>query len=431
MSFYTSLSGLQAAQTELTTVSHNLANVATNGFKKSRTEFADVIASSVNTSPTQQVGSGTVVKAIRQQFAQGPFVQSASTLDIAITGDGFFAVKPQLESANVAFTRNGGFLVNDDRYVVDGQGGHLQVYPVDGSGNVVATGLESTISLRLPETSGVPEGTKNVALAVNLPSSAAIPKDASQWTSTRPYAFDRFDASTYNHATSTTVYDTGGNPMTMTSYFVRDPAATSGTPTSKWTVYSFVGDQELVDAGGDPIELTFDNTGALTAPSTPTAYAPFTPAGSTESQAISLDFGALTTQLSQPFNVGTRSQDGKAVGQIIGVAIEKDGMVKASFSNGDVQMLGKVALVNFTNPAGLRQLGSSYWASTGLSGEAKLGAPGESGMGSLMSSTIERSNVDITEELVGLIAAQRNFQANAKALDTASQISQTIFNIRS
>jgi flagellar hook protein FlgE len=431
MSFYTSLSGLQAAQIDMTTISHNLANVSTNGFKKSRTEFADVIASSVSTSPTQQVGSGTVIKAVRQQFAQGAFVQSASTLDIAITGDGFFAVKPQVESATVAFTRNGGFLVNNDRYVVDGQGGHLQVYPVDGSGTVVATGLESTINLRLPETSGVPEATQNVELALNLPSSASIPADSTQWTTARPYAFDRFDASTYNQSTSTTVYDSGGNAMTMTSYFVRDTAATAAAPNSKWTVRTFVGDQELADAAGNPIELTFDNTGALSTPSTPTAYASFTPAGSTESQSISLDFGSLTTQLAQPFNVGSRIQDGKAVGQITGVAIDKDGTVKASFSNGATEVLGKVALATFSNPSGLRQLGSSYWASTGLSGEAKLGSPGENGLGSLMSSTIERSNVDITEELVGLIAAQRNFQANAKALDTASQISQTIFNIRS
>jgi flagellar hook protein FlgE len=105
--------------------------------------------------------------------------------------------------------------------------------------------------------------------------------------------------------------------------------------------------------------------------------------------------------------------------------------VTASFSNGDTQALGKVVLAGFSNTAGLRQLGSSTWASSGLSGDARLGEPGSNGFGSLMTGAIERSNVDITEELVSLIAAQRNFQANAKALDTASQISQTIFNIRS
>ena len=113
------------------------------------------------------------------------------------------------------------------------------------------------------------------------------------------------------------------------------------------------------------------------------------------------------------------------------MTIDEKGIVKASFSNGDTQALGQVMLANFSNPEGLRQLGNSYWSSTGVSGEAKLGEAGSNGFGNLMSGTIERSNVDITEELVSLIAAQRNFQANSKALDTASQISQTIFNIRS
>ena len=432
MSFYTSLSGLQSAQTEMSTISHNLANVSTNGFKKSRTEFADVIASSVSLSPTQMVGSGTVVKAVRQEFGQGGLIQSASSLDIAIAGDGFFAVKPSLEDAKVEFTRNGAFLVDSERYVVDPQGGHLQVYPVDGSGAVVATGLDATQSLRLPLVSGVPEATKNVALGVNLAGSSAIPADATRFDDT-PYAFDRFDPGTYNQSTQTTIYDAAGNAMTMTNYFVRETVATTGSPTSTWSVYSFVGDQQLgTDADNpQPVTLTFDSAGRLTAPSTATQFAPFTPKGTTTEQAIALDFGANTTQIAGPFSVNSRTQDGRAVGQLEGVTFGEDGIVRASFSNGDSQALGKVALANFANPSGLRQLGNSTWSATGISGEPRLGEPGQNGFGSLMSGAIERSNVDITEELVGLIAAQRSFQANAKALDTASQISQTIFNIRS
>ncbi|HSI18250.1 MAG TPA: flagellar hook protein FlgE [Sphingomonas sp.] len=432
MSFYTSLSGLQSAQTEMSTISHNLANVSTNGFKKSRTEFADVIASSVSLSPTQMVGSGTVVKAVRQEFGQGGLIQSASSLDIAIAGDGFFAVKPSLEDAKVEFTRNGAFLVDSERYVVDPQGGHLQVYPVDGSGAVVATGLDATQSLRLPLVSGVPEATKNVAIGVNLAGSSAIPADATRFDDT-PYAFDRFDPGTYNQSTQTTIYDAAGNAMTMTNYFVRETVATTGSPTSTWSVYSFVGDQQLgTDADNpQPVTLTFDSAGRLTAPSAATQFAPFTPKGTTTEQAIALDFGANTTQIAGPFSVNSRTQDGRAVGQLEGVTFGEDGIVRASFSNGDSQALGKVALANFANPSGLRQLGNSTWSATGISGEPRLGEPGQNGFGSLMSGAIERSNVDITEELVGLIAAQRSFQANAKALDTASQISQTIFNIRS
>jgi flagellar hook protein FlgE len=429
MSFYTSLSGLQAAQTDMSTISHNLSNVSTNGFKKSRTEFADVIASSVSLNPNQMIGSGTTVKAIRQQFGQGGTQQSSSSLDIAISGDGFFAVKPSLDAAGVNFTRNGSFLVDSERYVTDSQGSYLQVYPVDGSGAVIATGMGSTVNLRLPQTSGVPEATKNVKLALNLSAHASIPKNASRFTPDTPYAFDRFDPGTYNNSTQTTIYDASGNPLTMTNYFVRE---TSTTP-STWSVYSFVGDKQLGTNASNPqpVTLTFDSSGAITSPTTPTQFAPFTVGTSTTEQSLSLDFGSATTQLGQPFSVNNRSQDGKAVGQLDGVTVGEDGTVRASFSNGDSQALGKIALANFSNPSGLRQLGNSTWAATGLSGEPRLGEPGSNGFGGLMSGAIERSNVDITEELVGLIAAQRNFQANAKALDTASQISQTIFNIRS
>jgi flagellar hook protein FlgE len=177
--------------------------------------------------------------------------------------------------------------------------------------------------------------------------------------------------------------------------------------------------------------MTFDPTGKMTSPTAAIKFDQFTTANSTDPQAIAFTFGSGTTQLSSAFNVASRTQDGKAVGQIQGVTVDEKGLVNASFSNGDTQVLGQVMLANFSNPEGLRQLGSSYWQSTGISGSAKLGSADTNGFGKLMSGTIEGSNVDITEELVNLIAAQRNFQANSKALDTANQISETIFNIRS
>lgn len=421
MSFYTSLSGLKAAQTDLATISHNLANVSTNGFKKSRSEFADVIASSVGTNPTQAIGSGTVVKANRQQFSQGNLVQTASALDIAISGDGFFAVKPQLDGGPVNFTRNGAFLVNADRYVVDGSGSHLQAYPVDGSGAVVASGLSSAVSVRLPATSGTPVATQNVALSVNLPSGGAIP-------TTTP--FDRFDPSSYNESTQTTIFDSVGNAQVLTTYFRRETVPTGGTPTSTWSAFNFVGDQALASGGTAPITLTFDAAGTLTSPAAATTFDAFTPASSPNPQVVALDFGTATTQLGAPFDLAASSQDGVAVGQLQGVTIDNEGMIRASFSNGETKTLGKVLLANFANPSGLRQLGSSSWSATGLSGSPVLGEPGSNGFGGLLSGAIERSNVDQTEELVGLIAAQRNFQANAKALETDNQISQTIFNLQ-
>ena len=419
MSFYTSLSGLQAAQTDMSTISHNLANVSTNGFKKSKSEFSDVIASSFVTDPRRMVGSGTVLQQNRQEFGEGSLTTTSSALDLAISGDGFFAVKTPGNNGSVAYTRNGSFEVDSNHYIVDPQGSQLQAFPVDAEGNATATGADGLISVQIPGTSGTPVATSSVGLSVNLASGMVDPS----------VAFNRNNASSYNNATSTTIYDTSGNPMTMTNYYVRNSAADSGGSTA-WSVYSYVGDQQLTAGGATtPTTVSFDASGNLSSPSAPIAYDAFTPGATGIAQTISLDYSGSTSKAAT-FSVAARSQNGASVGQLSGVSVDDTGIITASFSNGDTKALGKVALANFSNATGLRQLGNSYWDSTGISGAATLGSANENGYGALMSGTIEGSNVDITEELVNLIAAQRNFQANAKALDTQSQISETIFNIR-
>jgi len=419
MSFYTSLSGLQASQSDMQTISHNLANVSTDGFKKSRTQFADVIASNISTDPRKMTGSGTVVKATTQQFSEGNLSNTSNSLDLAVMGDGFFTVRTNDANDAIAYTRNGAFSVDANRNVVDSQGSFLMVYPVDASGNVTATGSDGLTNLQLQQTSGTPVATQNVATAMNLSSTSTV----------KTGTFSRTDPSSYNNSTATTVYDATGNPMTMTSYYVRTAVPSGSTP-STWQVYTFVGDTQLkVGGSAAPTNVTFDSSGALTSPTTPIQYDGFIPSSGGTMQNLSLKLTG-TTQLASAFSVNAKTQDGKSVGQLSGVTVNDSGLITASFSNGDIVPLGKVALAKFSTPTGLRQLGNSYWAPTGVSGAASLGAAGANGFGSMMSGTIEGSNVDITEELVNLIAAQRNFQANAKALDTASQISQTIFNIR-
>ena len=426
MSFYTSLSGLQASQTDMATISHNLANVATTGFKKSRTEFADVIASSVATDPRKMVGSGVVVKGNTQQFKEGNLTTTSNALDLALVGEGFFTMKTTGTSDSTTYTRNGSFSVDSNRNVVDAQGSYLMVYPVDSDGNVTATGADGLTNLQIQQTSGTPKATANVVTAVQMSSTSTL-KGA------KP--FDRTDTTTYNNSVATRVYDANGNPMTMTNYYVRtaqgDATATPPT-TGTWKLYTFVGDQEMKVKGAstaDPVTLTFDNKGALASPTAAIEFESFVPTSGAAAQTLKLDL-ASSTQLSSAFSVNSKSQDGIAVGQLAGVTVTDSGLIQASFSNGDIVPLGKVALAKFSTPTGLRQIGNSYWAATGVSGSAVLGSASADGFGSLMSGTIEGSNVDITEELVNLIAAQRNFQANAKALDTASQVSQTIFNIR-
>ncbi|WP_430635368.1 flagellar hook-basal body complex protein [Sphingomonas hankookensis] len=154
------------------------------------------------------------------------------------------------------------------------------------------------------------------------------------------------------------------------------------------------------------------------------------PASGVAQQQITLTIPTTSTATTKPFKVATQTQDGVAVGRLQGVTINEKGIVSASYSNGDTRALGQVAIVSFSNSAGLRQMGNSNWQATGLSGEPSFASSGENGAGSLMSGMIEGSNVDITEELVGLIAAQRNFQANSKALDTSNQITRSILDLR-
>jgi flagellar hook protein FlgE len=422
MSFYTSLSGLQVAQADMAVTSHNLANVGTNGFKKSRSDFADVIASNFTTDPRRQVGMGATLKQNVQQFGEGNLKTTTSGLDLAISGDGFFAVRTDGLNGSLAYTRNGGFTVDSNRDIVDAQGSALLGFPVDANGTPTATGLGSLTKLTIPEISGTPVPTSAVALDVNLQSGATTPANT----------FSPSDPSSYNGSAATTVYDAAGNAMTMTTYFVRDSAAdtTGASPTTGWNAYSFVNGQQLTSGGNAATPLTFNATGTMTNPSSAVAYDSFTPASSGVPQTFGLNL-AGSAQTAGGFSVNTRSQDGAAVGQFSGISVDATGLVTASYSNGDNKLLGKVALANFTTPTGLRQVGNSYWQQTGVSGSPQLGQAGDSGYGGLMSSTIEGSNVDITEELVNLISAQRNFQANSKALDIQSSLIQTIFQIQS
>jgi flagellar hook protein FlgE len=421
MTFYTSLSGLQAAQADMSVISHNIANAATNGFKKSHTTFADVIASNVAVDPRHMVGSGVVVQANRQQFGEGSLNSTTSALDLAISGDSFFSVKSPGAAGSVSYTRNGAFQVDSGRNIVDAQGSYLQVFPVDSSGGVTGT---TPTNVQLPESSGTPVATKTVTLSANLSAAAKSPATT---------IFNRLDASSYTSSTATTIYDGAGNARTLTSYFVRDPgtAAADGTVTAanSWTMYSYVGDTALASSGSAGVPITFDANGRLQAPAAAVTFDAFTPAGGAQ-QTLALNLAGSTQQASA-FSITSRSQDGASVGKLQGVAVDEAGIISASFSNGDTLALGKVVLANFTDPTGLRQQGENYWSATGISGAPILGGSGDSGFGQLKSSMLEGSNVDVTEELVALISAQRNFQANSKALDTQNKISQTIYNIQS
>ena len=430
MSFFTSLTGLNAATTELATISNNIANTGTNGFKRSRVAFGDIIASSPLQNPARVIGSGVAVRSVAQQFQQGAIETSDNALDLAISGQGFFTVKGGQGGSQVAFTRNGAFSVTADRYVVDASGRRLQLFPTTSDGSVLTNQLGSTISARLPLTSGVPQATGLIKLAVNLPSDAVVIPAKPIYTPANPYAFDRNDPSTFNNSTSETIYDSLGNPLAATVYYVKTAVPTVADPVHHWTAHVFVGDAELTQGGTAGLPMYFDTNGVLTSPSSPAVFDSFVPASGGDAQVIALDHGIATTQQSGAFSVATVSQDGFQTGQLESVSVDGAGKLQASFSNGEIQVLGKVAMAIFANPQGLKQVGDASYVTSPEAGPPITGEAGKNGMGEVLSGSLERSNVDLTEELVGLITAQRNFQANAKAIETSSTLLSTIINIR-
>jgi flagellar hook protein FlgE len=434
LSFYTALSGLKASQTELGAISNNIANVGTAGFKRGETEFADLVSSSAMQS-SGRPGLGIRLRGISQQFTQGGLEASERSLDLAISGQGFFMTRTPGSGASVAYTRNGAFSVDADRYIVDDTGARLQVLPTDSSGNITATGFAATRPAQLPLTSGTAQATRTIDLGVTFPSAADLPPNRTAYGSSNPYRFDRDDVNSYNFSTNTTIFDGSGNPLPMTTYYIRDNIPSGSTSTTSWTAHSFIGDTEVSydnSAAVQPaaLTLTFDAGGAMTTPTGSLPIGPVNVAGASAPLTFDLTYRASTKQASAPFTLTSFDQDGFAAGALQNVSVGADGLISATFSDGQTLALGKIVIATFPNSDGLRQIGDSKWAASGTSGNPIVGEANANGNGQVQSGAIEQANVDITEELVALIQAQRNFSANAKAIEAANQMTQTIVSLR-
>ncbi len=250
MSFYTALTGLNGAQADISATSNNIANVGTTGFKRSRAEFGDIFATSPLQNASSSIGSGAILKGIQQQFTQGNIASSLNALDLAISGQGFFSLKPSLTSSQTVYTRNGSFNVDNDRYVVDGAGQYLMTYPVNADGSVTAKDLDSAVPLQLPVTSGDPNATSNIQLGVNVPADAVVVPNLPEFAG--GYTFDPEDPNTYTNSTSITIFDDLGNPTIATIYFIKSQNASAEDPTNKYdtrlVINGTVIDPDLVSA---------------------------------------------------------------------------------------------------------------------------------------------------------------------------------------
>jgi len=405
MTFRIALSGLNAAQTDLSVTANNIANTSTNGFKGSRAEFADLFAVSLQGVSSNATGNGVRVAAVSQQFAQGNIEFTDSNLDLAVSGPGMFMVA---DGGALAYTRAGAYQLNRDGFVVNSQQQRLQAYPPLASGGFNTGGLGD---LRLQTTDSAPSATTSVEYLLNLPANATPPLVA---------PFDPTNPNTFNQATSLTLFDSLGATHTGTMYFVK-----TAVP-NQWTSRLYIDGTAV----GAPNTLQYSDGGLLTLPVggvlPATAYSPTTGAAD---MSVEVDL-RQSTQYGSNFSVNAVTQDGFTTGRLIGIDINETGIVQARFTNGRSQPLGQIAIANFSNVQGLQQLGNTQWAETFASGQALRGQAGNSGFGLVQSGALEASNVDITEELVKMITAQRNFQANAQMISTADQVTQSIINIR-
>lgn len=411
MSFRIALSGLNAATTDLNVISNNIANSNTSGFKSSEAQFADVFASGALDFRSDQVGNGVRLATIAQSQSQGNVEFTGNNLDLAITGSGFFTLRDP--DGAFVYTRNGSFSVDRDGYVVNASNQRLQVYPPLTQGGF-NTGQLNPLLLQTSQSAPNPTSTGNVIM--NLPASDAAPAVT---------PFSPTDPQSYNQTTSTSVFDSLGNQYTGTFYFAK--TATPG----QWNVWMAV-DGTLTTPVGAPLTLGFSSSGLVTTPANGVLTFPaFTPPASTgaTANAMAFDFSRVT-QYGDTFGVSTITQDGYSTGRLTTIDVGKTGVVAARFTNGRALELGQIAMSNFPNPQGLRQLGSTTWAETFNSGAVIRGQPGTSSFGTLQAGAVETSNVDLTKELVALITAQRTFQANAQSITTIDQTTQTILNIR-
>jgi flagellar hook protein FlgE len=405
MPFRLALSGLNAAQADLTVTANNIANTATAGFKGSRAEFAELFSVSPQGVSNAAIGNGVRTSNVSQQFTQGNIDFTDNSLDLALSGQGFFILS---DGGATAYTRAGAFQVDRDGYIVNSMNQRLQAYPPTGTGTFNTGALGD---IQLVTTESAPSATTSAEIVLNLPANASQP-------TTTP--FDPADMNSYNRATSLTTYDSLGAAHTATMYFVK-----TANP-NEWTTSLYVDGTAV----GTAQTLQYSNTGALTAPAGgQIAFPDYTPATGAAPMSMTFDFGQ-STQYGSTFNVNSVTQDGYTTGRLIGMDIDSTGVVQARFTNGRSLALGQVAIANFANPQGLQQLGDTSWAETYGSGQALRGQAGNSGFGLIQSGALEASNVDITEQLVNMITAQRNFQANAQMISTADAITQTIINIR-
>jgi len=404
MAFNIALSGLNAASADLEVTANNIANTATTGFKGSRGQFAELFnASGPNLSATQ-VGSGVRLTNVAQQFTAGSIETTDNSLDFAISGDGFFTLK---DGKGYSYTRAGAFQKDPNGFVTNAAGQRLQIFPANANGSFD----NSTLSdLQLLTSQNAAKATSNVQMSLNLPSDATAPA----------LAFDPAEATSFNQSTPFTAYDSLGATHSGTVYFVKDAAA------NVWNASLYIDGQST----GASQQLTFNSSGALVAPAGgKLAFGAVQTSPGSDPMQLTLDMGKAT-QFGNAYAASAINPDGYPTGILSSIDVSSEGVVQAKYSNGQTTSLGQLALAQFSNQQGLRQLDNTNWAASFDSGTPVMGAAGNGSYGVVQSGALEASNTsDLTAQLVNMIKAQRNYQANAQVIQADNKLTQTIINL--
>jgi flagellar hook protein FlgE len=505
MGYQQGLSGLSAASSDLDVIGNNIANADTIGFKSGTAVFADMYANSVATAVNNQIGIGTQLAAVQQQFSQGTLNTTGQALDVAINGNGFFQMS---NNGTLTYSRNGVFQLNSTGQIVNAEGLQLMGYAANSTGIINSA---QTVPLTVPTTNIAPTQTTAITAQLNLnaqdplmlgtplvtpggvnastspgvtitnsasganadtyvvafngtgttytltvnggaPSAnlpytpgtpiplgggqtlaiAGTPSGTDSYTITpSPTTFNANSSSTYNYSTSIQAYDSLGGSQTVNMYFAKTSAGT-------WNVYAGaaggtvqqVGIATFSPNGTLATIQQVSPTGVISAATTPgivTFNIPNTD-GSGTPQTLSLNISG-TTQYGSTDGTNNLSQDGFASGQLTNFSIGTNGILTGNYSNGQTAALGQIVVANFNDPNGLVDLGNNEYQQTAQSGVAQVSTPGSTNHGTLQGGAVEESNVDLTNELVNLITAQRNYQANAQTVKTQQTVDQTLINL--
>jgi flagellar hook protein FlgE len=432
MSFQQGLSGLSAAAKNLEVIGNNISNANTIGAKSSRAEFSDLYATAVGGGGS--VGIGTSLAAVTQDHTQGSITTTGSNLDLAINGNGYFQVREPAgtdgaeTTVDVLYSRNGQFKSDRDGYIVNNAGLRLLGYPADDTGNIRRGQLAE---FRVPDVRLPQKLTTEVNVDFNLNAADTVRSAAN---------FDQADGASFNYSASVKVYDEGGQSVELGYYFRKSapnewevyvtangsnvPAAAPGTPPTAVGTIQFPN----ADGSGPPNPATLVISAADLAATLNTADS--TAAGLEYAFSdINLDLSGAT-QRAGDYAITTVTQDGYGVGTLNGFSFDKDGILTARYTNGELRQTGQLALASFRNPQGLQPAGGNSWMESRDSGVKSIDVPGSGNLGEIVAGALEESNVDLTAELVNLITAQRTYQANAQTIKTQDQVTQTFLNMR-